>query len=374
MAGPAILKIEILSDAKPATAELGATDQAARDAAKGVDKLGDSFDDTARRAKKLEDATDTIDDVGGASGKTATGLNDLAGAFELVGAEGFADRMGVVGTVMDAAAGAADLYVAATEFLSLANLKSIGTLIAKTAATVASTVAMTATTVATGVWTAAQWLLNAALDANPIGLVVLAILALIAVVILIIKHWGTIKDVTIDVWNAIKDAVIGAWNWIKANVFDKAAAVFEAYIALWGKLFDVIGDVWSKIKSTLADNPITRMIDAAIEKIKAIIDWFGKLKLPDWITNLNPFAASTDTARVFRLLRPPTDPDGRSAGMPRLSADAGVAAIVDRLIRPMTIVNVFLDGQKVRGLVQKVIDDRFDVEGAVLASGSWGEH
>jgi hypothetical protein len=52
--------------------------------------------------------------------------------------------------------------------------------IASTAAMVAARVAMVAGAIATGVATAAQWALNAALSANPIGIVVVAIAALVA--------------------------------------------------------------------------------------------------------------------------------------------------------------------------------------------------
>ena len=39
-------------------------------------------------------------------------------------------------------------------------------------------------------WTAAQWLLNVALNANPIGLIIIAIVALVAAVAIIIKKWN----------------------------------------------------------------------------------------------------------------------------------------------------------------------------------------
>ena len=45
---------------------------------------------------------------------------------------------------------------------------------------------------ATQVATAAQWLLNAALDANPIGLTIIAVAALAAAVYEIYQHWAGI--------------------------------------------------------------------------------------------------------------------------------------------------------------------------------------
>lgn len=54
-----------------------------------------------------------------------------------------------------------------------------------------NTIAMTAYNAVTRLVTAAQWLWNAAMAANPIGLIIIAIAALIGLVVLIIKHWET---------------------------------------------------------------------------------------------------------------------------------------------------------------------------------------
>lgn len=46
---------------------------------------------------------------------------------------------------------------------------------------------------ATKIWTAAQWLLNVAMDANPVGLIILGVSALVALIVVVIKkynQWG----------------------------------------------------------------------------------------------------------------------------------------------------------------------------------------
>ena len=48
-------------------------------------------------------------------------------------------------------------------------------------------------TAATKAWTAAQWLWNAALNANPIGLLITAIAGAITIGILFYKNWDKIK-------------------------------------------------------------------------------------------------------------------------------------------------------------------------------------
>lgn len=61
--------------------------------------------------------------------------------------------------------------------------------------------------ISTGVWTAAQWLLNIALNANPIGLIITAIGALVAAIVWVVKNtegWG-------DAWKALKKTLAILW-------------------------------------------------------------------------------------------------------------------------------------------------------------------
>jgi hypothetical protein len=59
--------------------------------------------------------------------------------------------------------------------------------------------------VATKAWTAAQWLFNAAMTANPIGLIIVAIGALVAAGVALYMHWDTVKAKFIEVWESIKE-------------------------------------------------------------------------------------------------------------------------------------------------------------------------
>lgn len=91
----------------------------------------------------------------------------------------------------------------------------IGTLLAAYAAMKVVTGIMQAITIATQIWTAVQWLLNAAMMANPIGLIILAIIALIAIVvgvIAVIKNWGSITDWFSQKWTQFTDWISKAWD------------------------------------------------------------------------------------------------------------------------------------------------------------------
>ena len=55
-------------------------------------------------------------------------------------------------------------------------------------------------------WVAIQWALNVAMNANPIGLIITAVGALVAGIILVIKNWSIIV-------NTVKTGVMNIWNW-----------------------------------------------------------------------------------------------------------------------------------------------------------------
>ena len=65
--------------------------------------------------------------------------------------------------------------------------------------------AINATGIATKAWTAAQWLLNAALDANPIGIVVMALGALVGALIYAYNHSEDFRRIVNLLWEAFKD-------------------------------------------------------------------------------------------------------------------------------------------------------------------------
>ena len=66
------------------------------------------------------------------------------------------------------------------------------------------------------VWAAVQWLLNAAMDANPVGIVIVAIAALVAVFIIAYKKSQTFRDVVLGAWAAIKTASVTVFNYLVA--------------------------------------------------------------------------------------------------------------------------------------------------------------
>lgn len=107
--------------------------------------------------------------------------------------------------------------------------------------------------------TAAQLLWNAAMTANPIGLIVAAIAALVAAIAVLwttnedfrnffIKAWGDIKNFGVNAWNGIKNGWSDAKNWGKNIVDNIKNGISEKWDSLknWFKekltgLFDIGG-------------------------------------------------------------------------------------------------------------------------------------
>ncbi|MGV9479162.1 transglycosylase SLT domain-containing protein, partial [Gordonia aichiensis] len=127
-------------------------------------------------------------------------------------------------------------------------------------ATVATTVASKAARAAVVAWAAVQWVLNAALNANPIGLIVIAIAALVAGVILAYKHSETFRNIVQAAWNGIKAAVGAVWGWFSGTVWPGLKAAFSAIgaaamwlyqnaiLPAWNGIQAAIGFVWGIIQ------------------------------------------------------------------------------------------------------------------------------
>ena len=93
----------------------------------------------------------------------------------------------------------------------------------------------------TNLWTLAQWALNTAMMANPIGLVILAITALIAAGVLIYKYWEPLGNFFSGLWDGIVSGFNAAIDWI----IQKFTAVVDWVANKWGKVkafFGFAGD------------------------------------------------------------------------------------------------------------------------------------
>lgn len=161
---------------------------------------------------------------------------------------------------------------------------STAAIVANRIAVVAGTVAMAAVRAATIAWTAVQWALNVALNANPIGLIVLAVAALVAGIILLWKHSETFRTIVLAVWSAIKTAIKAtvdwfvntAWPFIKRIIdfiADYYKFLWQVTKTVWTAIFNAIKTALTWIANIVAAiwNGIVAGIKAYINLIKTII-------------------------------------------------------------------------------------------------------
>lgn len=151
--------------------------------------------------------------------------------------------------------------------------------VASTTATIAQTVASKAAAAAAKAWAAVQWLLNAAMSANPLGLVVVAVAALVAAIVIAWKNSETFRNIVIGAWNAIKAATSAVFGWIKSfiNLIWKG---IKLYVTTYVKVVKaVVTGAWNAIKATTSAiwNGIKATIIGAWNAIKAVVTTYVKI-------------------------------------------------------------------------------------------------
>lgn len=121
--------------------------------------------------------------------------------------------------------------------------------------------------------TVAQWLLNAAMSANPIGLVVSAIVGLIAIFATLwatsedfrnfwIGIWETIKKACGDAWEAITGFFTNAWETIKKiwepigqffsnlwnGIYENLKPISDEFVGAFKEAWELIKVIWDKVE------------------------------------------------------------------------------------------------------------------------------
>ena len=163
----------------------------------------------------------------------------------------------------------------------------------ETAKKVASTAATWAHQAATAAATAATWLFNAAITVltSPITLVVVAIGALIAIVVLLVKNWDKVKEAASTCWNKIKEVWNKAGDWFHDHVTEPITGFFTTMWAGAKKTFHMAID-WIKKKFTDAVNGgitlVESFINFIIRGINVLVRGINKLSfdVPDWVPEI----------------------------------------------------------------------------------------
>ncbi len=145
----------------------------------------------------------------------------------------------------------------------------------------------------TKVVTAAQWLFNAAMSANPIGIVVVAITALVAAFVLLWNKCEGFRNFFIGLWENIKVAFQAFVDWISP-----AIEVIKGYFqGLWTKL----QEVWAYIIESVqpVKDAIAGAFQAAWELIKVIWDFVQPYFAAIWENIKTVFSVVKDVLGAF---------------------------------------------------------------------------
>ncbi|MBU2249058.1 MAG: phage tail tape measure protein, partial [Gammaproteobacteria bacterium] len=119
---------------------------------------------------------------------------------------------------------------------------------------------------------------------GPIGLVTLAIMALIAIGVAVWQNWDTIRVKTIEIWGAISDFFKGIWDKIvgffKDN-WDKILAILFPAVGIpiliarhWEPIVSFFSDIWEKVKGIFS-NAWDGIVGIVKGSVNAVLDFIN---------------------------------------------------------------------------------------------------
>ena len=131
-------------------------------------------------------------------------------------------------------------------------------------------------------WTGAQWLLNAALTANPIGLIIVAIGLLVGAIIWLVQNWDEVIAWIVEVWQGFVSWLGEVWAGFVGFLTDVwsgfmswIADVLNGFVALWNGVWGAVGqfisDVWNNIVNWVkgAMDNVSNFISGALGAIRS---------------------------------------------------------------------------------------------------------
>lgn len=265
---------------------------------------------------------------------------------------------------------------------------------------------------ATKAITAAQWLWNAALTANPIGVIVVAIAALAAGIIYAYNHSETFRKIVDAAWKAIKIAAEAVVTWFVDTAWPFLKKVWEGIGDGWNWLVTKAGEVWTGVRDKFtAIVDFVRGLPAAITSaargmwdglkhgLAEVVNWIAD-KLNVMIDGANTVASAATLGSAPKIPHVPKiegfDLGGYTGNMP-ISRIAGVVHGDEFVIQSKsrrTIENLYpglldflnnqgkLPGYEGGGLVKgtselrNIISQRFGITniGGWRPQDKYGEH
>lgn len=150
-------------------------------------------------------------------------------------------------------------------------------------------------------WIVVQGILNVLMDANPVGLVIMAIVALAVAIVIAWKRSETFRKIVKATWSGIKTAVSATVNWITGTAWPALRttwnAIAGAALWLWHNIFEPFGKgvmiavsfvvrIFTSLYNLIAffvGPPIKAMIfliALGVKGLGAAIGWLWKMSQP----------------------------------------------------------------------------------------------
>lgn len=227
-----------------------------------------------------------------------------AGSVAIDIAQGIINHWDRISPIIYTVAGAITAYNLATTIRNNKEMIYLGYMKVKNALD-------TVAAILTGQLTIKQWALNAAMNANPIGLVIGLIAALIGIIWMAWRNWDKICnfigrawewlkevingicEVLVGIFMPIWDAVCNAVIWLKDIILGVCDVLGGIFLEIWNGAIDA----WNFMKDTISDlcdtitnvflkawEGIMKALDAVLHPIETAKNAFGKLidKLKFW--------------------------------------------------------------------------------------------
>lgn len=189
-------------DIERVNSALDDTAKSGRDAGKGFERVGEGADTADTRAMGFRDTITGIQDIN----KGLTGDFDSIGDQLLTLGMGFGDLASGVANFGVQFAQQAATFIANTA-------RMVATHVASVATTIAGWVAQGAAALVSGAQMAAAWLIGL----GPVGLIIAAIAAIIAILVALGVDFEDVKKALGAGFDFIKNAALGVFNWVKTN-------------------------------------------------------------------------------------------------------------------------------------------------------------
>jgi phage-related protein len=204
-------------------------------------------DSTANTQKRL--AAETANAQAQLGAKLAPALTAVRSAL-LVALTGLNAFIAGITPLLNALAAMAGFITNNIDVLGPLSLIMAGFVIQMNAARIATALLAAQASIVTAVtkaWAVVQGVLNAVMSANPIGLLVLSIAALVAGVVLAYRNSETFREIVEAAWQSVQN-VVGS---VVPAVIGFVRTLVGAVTAAWGTVSSATSTVWNKIKSVV---------------------------------------------------------------------------------------------------------------------------